>query len=66
MSLDQKYSLNIKNAAEYADVSRDVISEAIKRGDLIANYPTSRPVIKVSELEAWIDNTPTESPRGAA
>lgn len=58
--MTSKYALNIKNAAEYADVSRDVISAAIKRGDLIAHYPTSRPVIKVSELEKWIDNTPTE------
>jgi len=58
--MTSKYALNIKNAAEYADVSRDVISAAIKTGDLIAHYPTSRPVIKVSELEKWIDHTPTE------
>ena len=58
--MTNKYALTIKNAAEYADVSRDVISAAIKTGDLIAHYPTSRPVIKVSELEKWIDNTPTE------
>lgn len=60
MSNLSPYALNIKNAAEYANVSRDVISAAIKTGDLIAHYPTSRPVIKVTELQNWIDSTPTE------
>lgn len=53
-------SYNIKQAAEVTGMSRDVIGAAIKRGDLIAHYPTSRPVILHEELEAWIKSTPTE------
>lgn len=58
-------SYNIKQAAEEFGLSRDVIGEAIKRGDLVAHYPTSRPIIFHEEMEAWLKATPTESPRGA-
>ena len=50
----------IKDAATAAGVSQDVIRRAIRSGDLVANYPTSRPVILRTELEAWIAATPTE------
>ena len=51
---------NVKDAASVAGVSQDVIRAAIKRGDLIAHYPTSRPVILRAELEEWLKSTPTE------
>ena len=53
-------ALTIKDAAAAVGVSADVIRAAIKRGDLIANYPTSRPVIRVAELDEWLKRRPTE------
>lgn len=50
----------IRDAAENAGVSEKVIRRAIASGDLVANYPTSRPVILRAELEAWLASTPTE------
>jgi len=60
-----KIAYNLKEAAVAAGVSESTLRRAISNNDLIAHYPTSKPVIKVDELNAWIDNTPTESPRSA-
>lgn len=60
-----KLAYTIAEAAEAVGVSTDVIRRAIRRGDLVASYITSRPVIAVSELEAWIAAAPTTSPRSA-
>ena len=51
---------NLQDAAAAAGVSVDTIRRAIRAGDLIANYPTSRPVILRDELDAWLRATPTE------
>lgn len=53
-------SYNITQAAAEFGLSRDVISNAIKTGDLVAHYPTSRPLLFHEEIEAWIKSTPTE------
>lgn len=58
--MDKPIAYNVTKAAEQAGVSVDVIRQAIKNGDLIARYPTSRPVIQRSELEEWLDTRPTE------
>lgn len=58
MSTPVAYS--IKDAAAAAGISERTIRQAIKDGDLVANYPTSHAVILRDELEAWIRSTPTE------
>lgn len=55
----------VQDAAASAGVSTDTIRRAIKSGDLIANYPTSRPVILRDELDAWLRASPTEAPKTA-
>lgn len=57
-----KKAYTVQSAAKTWDVSMDTIRAAIKRGDLIAKYPTSRPVISTAEMEAWFDSLPTEPP----
>lgn len=40
--------------------SSRLIREAVEKGDLIPTYLNSKPVIRVSELERWLDTRPTE------
>ena len=56
----EKLALTIDEAAEAASVSDDVIRKAIRRGTLTASYPSSRPVIRVAELERWLTDLPSE------
>lgn len=60
--LEERKAFNVQQAAELCGVSADVIRRAIARGDLIAIYPTSRPIIKATELDTWLDRLPTERP----
>lgn len=55
-------ALSIPDAAAAVSVSRDVLQLAIKRGELIAHYPNSKPLIRLVDLEAWLDSLPTEKP----
>lgn len=50
------------DAAAAAGVSIDVIRRAVRAGDLTPRYPTSKPVIRAIDLQAWIDRAPTEKP----
>lgn len=60
-----KVAYNLKEAAEAAGVSISTLRRAISNNDLIARYPTASAVIPKEELENWINNSPTESPRSA-
>jgi predicted DNA-binding transcriptional regulator AlpA len=54
-------AVTIDEAAAMAGVSRSVIKRALSTGDLIARYPSTRPVIFVDEIRAWLEACPTES-----
>lgn len=54
---------NVVDAARACGVSDVVLRRAIRSGELIARYPTSRPVILRTDLEAWLNATPEQ--RGA-
>jgi hypothetical protein len=56
-------AVTIDEAAALVGVSRDVIKRALRSGELIARYPTSRPVIFIDELRSWLQSCPTESRR---
>ena len=56
----ERIAYTLPEAAVVAGVGITVIKEACDRGDLIKRYPTSRPVIRVADLEAWMENLPTE------
>lgn len=58
----EKAAYTIQSASKYYDVSQDTIRAALKRGDLSAKYPTSRPVIPAEELKAWFEALPSEAP----
>lgn len=53
------------DAAVATGVSIDVIRRAVRVGDLIPSYPTSRPVLMVEELTEWLRSRPNESPKEA-
>lgn len=59
----EKKAYNVQSAAKEYDVSTDIIRAAIKRGDLDARYPSSRPIISAEELEKWFSALPSEAPR---
>lgn len=55
-----KLAYTVAEAAEQVGYSRDVIRQAIRDKALIAHYPTSKPVIRHADLDAWVENSPTE------
>lgn len=54
----------VQSASKAYDVSTEVIRAHIRNNNLIARYPTSRPIIGADELEAWFNALPTELRRG--
>lgn len=65
MSIDvsQRIAVNRDQAAEMVGLSKDTIRRAIAAGDLVEHFVTSKPVILVDELRAWVAAAPTEGPR---
>lgn len=55
-------AFTIDAAAAACGVSPDVIRRAIRTGDLPVKYPTSRPVIRRADLDAWLEAAPDERP----
>lgn len=53
-----RISLNYKDAAYATGYSVGALRIAVRRGDLIPVYANSKPVFKVSELEAWVESLP--------
>lgn len=51
---------SVQDAAAATGVSPDVIRRAIKAGNLPVKYPTTRPVVLVDDLRAWLESSPTE------
>lgn len=60
MITDTKQAYTVQEAAKTYGVSTDTIRAALKRGDLSAKYPTSRPIIGAKELENWFNALPDE------
>jgi len=59
---DEKKAYTFKGAAEAYGVSQDVIRAHVEKGNLIARYPSTRPVIAAAELEEWFNSLPSERP----
>jgi hypothetical protein len=55
-----RVSLNTEAAATATGLSQRSIENAIRRGELIAHYPTSRPLVLLEDLDAWVRSAPTE------
>jgi hypothetical protein len=54
-------AVTVQQAAAITGMSVDVIRRAINAKKLVAHYPTSRPIVLVDELRAWIASSPTDS-----
>lgn len=61
-----KLSYSVQNLATATDLSVDSIQKAIKRGDLVANYFGTKPIITRDEARRWIESLPTERPERVA
>lgn len=55
-----KKAYTFAEAAEACGVSIDIIRRAVRNNDMIARYPTSRPVILNAELDAWLEALKTD------
>ncbi|MBN8882997.1 MAG: hypothetical protein J0H73_11870 [Salana multivorans] len=62
-SIAQPTYVSVKEAARQSGLSRSRIFELMKRGDLVAHYPTSRPLLLLGDVLAHVEEAPTESPR---
>jgi hypothetical protein len=60
---DERIAVSRVRAMELVDVSRDTLLKALRTGDLVEHYVTSKPLILVDDLRAWVTSAPT-SPRG--
>lgn len=58
----KRLALTLNESAEACGVSKWAIEEAIRRGELVPRYPNSKPVIRVVDLDEWLENLPTERP----
>lgn len=47
-------------------LSIDSVSDAMKRGDLVARYFGTKPIIPVKEAQRWVDSMPEEKPARSA
>ena len=52
-------SVTVPQAAKLTGISRDILSLAQKRGELIYRYPSSSPVIRLVDLNAYLEALPT-------
>lgn len=57
-----KLSYSVPNLAAATDLSVDSISKAIKKGDLVANYFGSKPLVTRDEARRWLNDLPNEKP----
>lgn len=56
--MTDKLAYSLAEAAQACGVSIDVIRRAIRSNSLPVRYPTSRPVVLHSDLEAWLHAAP--------
>jgi hypothetical protein len=54
-------AVNLQQAAALTGMSVVVLRRAIRANKLVAHYPTTKPVILIPDLTAWISQSPTES-----
>jgi hypothetical protein len=54
-----KLAYTVQNLAVAVDVSESTIRRAIDKGELVASYPTSRPIITCASAQQWLDSLPT-------
>jgi len=59
----EKLAYTYDEAGESSGYGKTTIKEAVLRGDLIASYANTHPVIDADELKRWIKSLPHEPVR---
>ncbi|GMA33491.1 hypothetical protein GCM10025875_35950 [Litorihabitans aurantiacus] len=54
---------DLQGASEASGLSRTTLQTAIQRGDLVARYYNTKPLILADELYSFVAHLPTESSR---
>lgn len=56
-----RLALTYDEAALAVGYSKETLRQAIDRGELVPSYGTrTKPVLRVTELQRWLDTLPTE------
>ncbi|MFK0042057.1 helix-turn-helix domain-containing protein [Paenarthrobacter sp. NPDC090517] len=55
-----KLAYTYQEAANSVGVSVRTLQRLVERGELAVKYIGSKPVIRASELDAWLDSLPSE------
>jgi hypothetical protein len=58
-----KLALSYDEAAAALGVSKKVLQIAVRNNELVASYPNSKPIFRLSELQRWLDSLPNERPQ---
>lgn len=62
-----RLALTYLEAAEACGYGLTTIRQAIDNGALVASWATrTKPVIRVAELDRWLESLPSERPGGAS
>lgn len=62
MTAPGKIAYSYDEAAEATGYSRDTIKRAVAAGNLPACAPAGKPVIRVEDLDAWLQSAPYVPP----
>lgn len=55
-----KLAYSLEEAAEATGYGQTTLKVAIRRGELVAAYANTKPVILADELKSWLASLPTE------
>jgi hypothetical protein len=58
--LSQRIAVTRDQAAELVGLSSRTLVRAIRAGELVEHYVSSKPVILIDDLRAWIAAAPTQ------
>jgi excisionase family DNA binding protein len=57
----EKRAYTYQEAANSVGVSVRTLQRLVERGDIAVKYIGSKPVIRASELDAWLETLPSEA-----
>jgi hypothetical protein len=59
-SIHERYSVDAETAADFIGISRRKLDLEADKGLITRHYCDSKPLFKVDDLKAYVDNLPTE------
>ena len=58
----EKRAYTYQEASASVGVSVRTLQRLVERGDIVAKYVGTKPVIPAKELDAWLETLPSEAP----